>query len=75
MTSANMTARTQILAMACLLCEVANADHKTDEAETQAKNTLLARLLDTSSEEAAELIARAQAKAVNPHRSTNLPLS
>ena len=50
------------LAMACLLCEVANADHKTDEAETQAKNTLLARLLDTSSEEAAELIARAQAK-------------
>ena len=50
------------LAMACLLCEVANADHKTDEAETQAQNTLLARLLDISREEVAELVARARDK-------------
>ncbi|RSD30735.1 TerB family tellurite resistance protein [Vibrio pectenicida] len=50
------------LAIACLLCEVANADHKTNDAENQAQNTLLARLLKINSEEAAELLSHAKTK-------------
>ncbi|GLT16594.1 hypothetical protein GCM10007938_03700 [Vibrio zhanjiangensis] len=48
------------LAMACLLCEVASADHNISDTETQAQNSLLARLLDIDGAQAAELLARAR---------------
>lgn len=47
------------LAIACLLSEVAGADHQIDEQEQQAKLTLLKRLLDLDQEEAQQLLTRA----------------
>ncbi|WP_260258674.1 TerB family tellurite resistance protein [Vibrio intestinalis] len=48
------------LAIACLLCEVAGADHQVDEAETQAKIALVARLLDLDEAGSKTLLSRAQ---------------
>ena len=47
------------LAIACLLSEVAGADHQIDEQEKQAKLTLLKRLLNLDQEEAQQLLNRA----------------
>lgn len=47
------------LAIACLLSEVAGADHQIDEQEQQAKLTLLKRLLNLDQEEAQQLLTRA----------------
>lgn len=47
------------LAMASLLCEVANADHDIDPREESAKIHLLVLLLDISENEAEELLAKA----------------
>lgn len=47
------------LAIACLLSEVAGADHQIAEQEQQAKLTLLQRLLDLDEQESNQLIARA----------------
>lgn len=51
------------LAIACLLCEVAGADHQVDETETQAKIALVARLLDLDESGSKALLARAQNQA------------
>lgn len=50
------------LAIACLLCEVAGADHQIHQAETEAKLLLMTKLLLLSNEEAAALLERAEAK-------------
>ncbi|MGF1681629.1 TerB family tellurite resistance protein [Photobacterium makurazakiensis] len=50
------------LAMACLLCEVANADHSDDPREQTAKLHLLVNLLEISDEEAAVLLDEAKRK-------------
>ncbi|PSW06193.1 TerB family tellurite resistance protein [Photobacterium lipolyticum] len=47
------------LAMASLLCEVANADHDIDPREESAKIHLLVLLLNISENEAKELLAKA----------------
>lgn len=48
------------LAIACLLCEVAGADHQVDSAERQAKRHLLSTLLEIEESQAISLIARAE---------------
>lgn len=57
----NSTADTSAmnLAMASLLCEVANADHEIDPREKSAKIHLLAMLLDISKNDAEALLAKA----------------
>ena len=50
------------LAMASLLCEVANADHYIDPREESAKIHLLVMLLDISENGAKELLAKAVAQ-------------
>jgi uncharacterized tellurite resistance protein B-like protein len=47
------------LAIACLLCEVANADNQVDSAETESKLSLLSRLLHLDKASAKTLLARA----------------
>ncbi|EPZ7319520.1 TerB family tellurite resistance protein [Vibrio mimicus] len=48
------------LAIACLLTEVAGADHQISLPEQQAKSALLKHLLSIDDEEAAALLARAE---------------
>ncbi|WP_162807545.1 TerB family tellurite resistance protein [Vibrio cholerae] len=48
------------LAMACLLTEVAGADHQISQPEQHAKSTLLKHLLTITDEEALALLARAE---------------
>ncbi|ENM5773122.1 TerB family tellurite resistance protein [Vibrio mimicus] len=48
------------LAIACLLTEVAGADHQISQPEQQAKSALLKHLLSIDDEEAAALLARAE---------------
>lgn len=50
------------LAMACLLCEVAGADHQIGQAEISAKRHLLTSLLDIDEAGAKALISRAEAR-------------
>lgn len=50
------------LAIACLLCEVAGADHQIEQVEVEAKRLLLARLLDLEESDAIALLSRAEAK-------------
>ncbi len=50
------------LAIACLLCEVAGADHHIDQREEEAKLTLLSRLLGLEDSSAQALISRARAQ-------------
>ncbi|EGA70323.1 hypothetical protein VISI1226_22175 [Vibrio sinaloensis DSM 21326] len=50
------------LAIACLLCEVAGADHQIDEREQNAKLHLLTKLLGLDESGAAALLARAQSR-------------
>ena len=50
------------LAMASLLCEVADADHQSSSIEPQTKSALLTRLLGVSSEESQTLINGAEEK-------------
>ena len=62
------------LAMASLLCEVANADHDRDPREEQAKIQLLIKLLDTTEDQALILLKQAQQqsqKAVSLYEFTN----
>ena len=62
------------LAMASLLCEVANADHERDPREEQAKTQLLIKLLDTTEEQATILLSQAQEqsqKSVSLYEFTN----
>ena len=47
------------LSMACLLCEVSNADHSDDPREIQAKRHQLVYLLDISEENADALLEKA----------------
>lgn len=49
------------LAIACLLCEVAGADNQLEASETQAKLTLLSRLLGLEPTSAQTLLSRANA--------------
>lgn len=48
------------LAIACLLCEVAGADHQVEQQERQAKLHLLETLLNLDSSQAETLLERAQ---------------
>ncbi|ENM5932485.1 TerB family tellurite resistance protein [Vibrio mimicus] len=48
------------LAIACLLTEVAGADHQISQPEQQAKSALLKHLLSIDDEEAAALLAHAE---------------
>ncbi|NVD06887.1 hypothetical protein FCU94_08170 [Vibrio sp. JPW-9-11-11] len=48
------------LAIACLLCEVAGADHQVDQQERDAKRHLIQKLLELDSGQAEALLARAQ---------------
>ncbi|MGC9460995.1 TerB family tellurite resistance protein [Vibrio genomosp. F10] len=48
------------LAIACLLCEVAGADHQIDQAEKEAKHHLLERLLELTESEADQLLTQAE---------------
>ncbi|ENS5607000.1 TerB family tellurite resistance protein [Vibrio mimicus] len=48
------------LAIACLLTEVAGADHQISQPEQQAKSALLKHLLSIDDEETAALLARAE---------------
>ncbi|MCL9781210.1 TerB family tellurite resistance protein [Vibrio sp. S4M6] len=50
------------LAMASLLCEVADADHQSSSIESHTKSALLTRLLGVSSEESQTLINEAEEK-------------
>ncbi|PSW10742.1 TerB family tellurite resistance protein [Photobacterium sanctipauli] len=50
------------LAMACLLCEVANADHSDDPREQAAKLHLLVKLLEITDQEAEVLLTEAKQK-------------
>ncbi|MFA0088041.1 hypothetical protein BCU70_12160 [Vibrio sp. 10N.286.49.C2] len=50
------------LAIAALLCEVSNADHHIDLKEEQAKQTLIARLLELTDDDAQLLIQQAKEK-------------
>ncbi|WP_114764189.1 TerB family tellurite resistance protein [Vibrio rhodolitus] len=51
------------LAIACLLCEVAGADHQIDPQEAIAKQQLVSRLLNLDSAQTEALLSRAQTKA------------
>lgn len=51
------------LAIACLLCEVAGADHQIDANEEAAKHKLIGRLLGLDASQTEVLLSRAQAKA------------
>ncbi|MGF1740445.1 TerB family tellurite resistance protein [Vibrio profundum] len=53
------------LAMASLLCEVAEADHTHNTAEQKKQSDLLSRLLGVSNEEGQTLIQQAQEKVKN----------
>ncbi|EAS42565.1 TerB family tellurite resistance protein [Photobacterium profundum] len=53
---------TMNLAMASLLCEVANADHQIDPREEAAKVQLLIKLLDIDEARAIDLLAEAMVK-------------
>jgi len=53
---------TMNLAMASLLCEVANADHQIDPREEAAKVQLLIKLLDINEERALDLLAEAMVR-------------
>jgi uncharacterized tellurite resistance protein B-like protein len=53
---------TMNLAMASLLCEVANADHQVDPKEEAAKVQLLIKLLDINEEKAIDLLAEAMVR-------------
>ncbi len=57
------------LAIACLLCEVAGADHELDEREETAKLTLLSRLLGLEKSNAQVLLSRARTQS---NQSTSL---
>lgn len=48
------------LAIACLLSEVAGADHQVSEEEAQAKQQLLSRLVGVDHQQATHLLARAK---------------
>lgn len=48
------------LAIACLLCEVAGADHQIDEQEKAAKRHLVQKLLSIDENQAVALLSRAQ---------------
>lgn len=48
------------LAIACLLCEVAGADHQIDLSEQQAKQQLLIRLLALNEQQAQVLLGKAE---------------
>ncbi|OAJ92055.1 tellurite resistance TerB family protein [Vibrio bivalvicida] len=48
------------LAIACLLCEVAGADHQIEQVEIDAKRHLLTRLLDLDESGAKTLLSRAE---------------
>lgn len=50
------------LAIACLLCEVAGADHQIEQSEVEAKQQLIARLLGLDATQAQILLSRAEAK-------------
>lgn len=54
------TASDPSLAIACLLCEVAEADHQVDDQEQQAKRHLLEKLLTLDESQANNLLARAE---------------
>ncbi|WP_194439484.1 TerB family tellurite resistance protein [Vibrio fluminensis] len=51
------------LAIACLLCEVADADHQQDQQEEIAKQQLIGRLLNLDAAQTETLLNRAQNKA------------
>ncbi|MDN3610292.1 TerB family tellurite resistance protein [Vibrio ostreicida] len=53
------------LAIACLLCEVASADHQIDESEIRAKQQLLIRLLDLNETDIESLLSQAESKTDN----------
>ncbi|MHC6527483.1 MULTISPECIES: tellurite resistance TerB family protein [unclassified Vibrio] len=48
------------LAIACLLCEVADADHQVDDSERNAKLALLSRLTQQSEADASALLTEAE---------------
>ena len=50
------------MAIACLLCEVAGADHQIDEREQATKRSLIMKLLSLTEEETNTLLAQAQSK-------------
>ena len=50
------------LAIACLLCEVAGADHQIERSEVKAKQLLIGRLLGLDRAQAQALLSRAEAK-------------
>lgn len=50
------------LAIACLLCEVAGADHEIDEREQATKRSLIMHLLSLNEEETEVLLQQAQVK-------------
>ena len=50
------------LAIACLLCEVAGADHQLDERERTATRQLITKLLDLDEPRATALLVRAQSR-------------
>ncbi|KJY84855.1 hypothetical protein TW81_02365 [Vibrio galatheae] len=50
------------LAIACLLCEVAGADHQIAQVEIDAKRQLLARFLDLDESEVTTLLSRAESR-------------
>lgn len=61
--SDNYSAEDMNLAMAALLCEVANADHSIRHQEYDAKVHLLEKLLDLDTQQVAKLVEKAQQKA------------
>ncbi|KII79562.1 TerB family tellurite resistance protein [Vibrio renipiscarius] len=50
------------LAIACLLCEVAGADHQIEQSERDAKQQLIGRLLELDPSQSQALIRRAESK-------------
>ncbi|MGR5132057.1 tellurite resistance TerB family protein [Vibrio alfacsensis] len=50
------------LAIACLLCEVAGADHEIDDSEQATKRSLLMTLLSLNEQQTEALLAQAQSK-------------
>ncbi|MEZ8823118.1 TerB family tellurite resistance protein [Vibrio sp. 10N.261.55.A7] len=48
------------LAIACLLCEVAGADHQINQVEREAKHQLIERLLGLTEQEANDLLTQAE---------------
>jgi len=53
------------MAIACLLCEVAGADHNVDDREQETKHSLLMKLLSLNKEESKVLLEQAQEKIKN----------